>query len=64
MPVLYIDCPETGKPVPTGKTVPKSMPADHMIGNIMKCTECERLHKWEGSEAYYFNETGEKVYLT
>lgn len=63
MPVLYINCPETGQPVPTGKVVPKSMPADHMIGNVMKCEECHRLYKWQGKEAFYFNEDGAKIYI-
>lgn len=63
MPLLYIDCPVTGKPVQTGKFVPMSMPADHMIGNIMQCEECQKLHKWEGKDAYYFDPEGKKVYL-
>jgi endogenous inhibitor of DNA gyrase (YacG/DUF329 family) len=63
MPILFIDCPVTGKPVSTGKIVPKAMPASHMIGNIMNCNECQKLHKWEGKDAYYFDEKGNKVYL-
>ncbi|HEY0039965.1 MAG TPA: hypothetical protein VGB71_04830 [Flavisolibacter sp.] len=64
MPVLFIDCPETGKPVSTDKLVPKSMPADHLIGNIMKCEACQKFHKWEGRQAYYYDEEGAKVYLS
>jgi hypothetical protein len=63
MPILFIDCPTTGKPVSTGKTVPRSMPANHMIGNIVNCNECQRLHKWKGKEAYYFDAEGNKIYL-
>ena len=39
------------------------MPADHLIGNLVNCSECGKLHKWEGEQAYFFDEKGAKVYL-
>ena len=63
MPALYILCPITGNPVDTGKVVPKTMPADHLIGNLINCKECNRLHKWNGKDSFFINEEGKRKYL-
>jgi len=63
MPALYIVCPVTGNAVDTGKVVPKTMPADYLIGNVVKCTECHQLHKWEGKEAFFIEEDGKRKKL-
>lgn len=39
------------------------MPANHMVGNIINCNECQQLHQWAGKESYYFDRDGKKIYL-
>jgi endogenous inhibitor of DNA gyrase (YacG/DUF329 family) len=53
MSMLFIKCPTTGKPVPTGIDVPKEMNLGGFTNNSVNCPYCGKVHTWNGKDAFF-----------
>jgi endogenous inhibitor of DNA gyrase (YacG/DUF329 family) len=56
MPTLYIKCPTTGKPVPTGINVPKNFDRSGLSQNSTQCPHCKKMHTWNGHDAFFLDD--------
>ena len=56
MPTLYINCPSTGKPVPTGMSVPVNFDKKSFSQNSVQCPHCKKMHKLDGKDAFFLDE--------
>jgi hypothetical protein len=57
--MLYITCPITGKPTPTGMDMPKNTNPKSLNGGRTACKQCPQVHPWNGKDAFF--ENGEKL---
>ena len=54
---VLIDCPTTGKPVPTGFTASKdTFESSQITGEEVQCPHCGQLHVWAKGDAYLEDE--------
>lgn len=57
MPPLLIDCPETGFPVRTGRSVSKEEFQElDLEDEIVDCPYCDHTHTWDKDDAYFRDE--------
>lgn len=56
MPQLFIKCPSTGLPTPTGMDVPENMDKRNMRSNTTNCRHCNQLHTWDGVDAFFLGD--------
>ncbi len=59
MPLLYFNCPSTGKPTPTEIDVPKDASILDVQTHSTHCTHCSEVHEWDGKDAFF--EDGSKL---
>lgn len=56
MPMLFVKCPKTGKPAPTGIAVdPASFKTSKMSGNSFGCPHCGQEHVWDKEDAFFLD---------
>lgn len=54
MAMLCIECPETGKLIPTGWDVDRASFESMTISNCsVRCNECGQSHKWSKEDAVF-----------
>jgi hypothetical protein len=53
MEMLFIKCPVTGNPEPTGYTTTINSNLNEIDLNHTPCIQCGHIHYWEGSDAFF-----------
>lgn len=61
MPTLFIDCPVTGKPTPTGIATDVGSNLSGFSNNSVGCTHCGQMHTWNGKDAYWLDQNGRRI---
>lgn len=59
MPLVYIKCPRTGKPTPTGVRAKfgTDFSKSAAKGNKSKCQHCGQFHIWDGKDCFFIEES-------
>jgi hypothetical protein len=53
MPMLFIKCPATGKPVPTGFAASTGTNLSGFKNNSVQCIHCGKIYTWDGKDAFF-----------
>lgn len=56
MPMLFIKCPKTGKPTPTGMSAGSLSQTGGFKSNSAQCQHCGQMHTWDGKDAFFLDD--------
>lgn len=62
MPVLYVHCPNTEKPISTGLEFPEDYKARgiQMDHRLLRCPQCGKIHSWNPTEGHFESDEAAK----